>query len=363
MLMDETVSLLKEAEVEGGEKDPIDLGAFPIDSLMIRTETRSVFEVCRRIESGMFVLNPDFQREFVWKEPKLSKLIESCLLRIPLPVFYLAETKDGKVIIVDGLQRLTTFYDFLKGEFKLRGLGFSKDVNGRRFEELPPTLKTRIEDTPLTLYLIDSKVPDEARYEIFERVNGGVPLTRQQMRNCIYTGPATAWLREMAETLEFKSAIDSGLNTMTMRDRECINRFAAFRVLGLTDYNGKMDAYLGKVLAELNRRPNLNELTAAFLRSMRINSEIFGANAFRRSMNPAVKRSIINVALFDVMTTEFADWDENHAMGQKDGILAVTVSLLSDPAFVEAISRSTNSATNVKQRFTMYREALSPFRA
>ncbi len=361
--MDETVASLPTPEVEGAEQDTIDLGAFPIDSLMIRTETRTVFEVCRRIEAGIFILNPDFQRAFVWNESQQSKLIESCLLRIPLPVFYLAESKEGKVIVVDGLQRLTSFRDFLRGDYKLRGLGFSKDVNGKSFDNLPPTLKTRIEDTPLTLYLIDSKVPDEARYEIFERVNGGVPLTRQQMRNCIYTGQATKWLRDMAESNEFLNATVGGLNSATMRDRECINRFAAFRVLGVNDYNGKMDAFLGKALAEMNKREDISEFTTAFRRTMKINAAVFGSDAFRRSMSPHVKRSIINVALFDVMTVEFADWDENMALAKKQEITDITLGLLEDASFSEAITRSTNSATNVKLRFNAYRSALSKIRS
>src|SRR6266542_4180209 len=101
-------------EPEGLDQEAFDLGAFPIDSLMIRTELRSVFEIVRRIDSGQYVMDPDFQRDFVWDIGRQSKLVESAILRIPLPVFYLAETRDGKIVVVDGLQRLTTFHRFLK---------------------------------------------------------------------------------------------------------------------------------------------------------------------------------------------------------------------------------------------------------
>jgi hypothetical protein len=97
---------------EGLDQDPLDLGAFPIDSLMIRTEVRSVFEVVRRIDSGQYIMDPDFQRDFIWEPARQSKLIESAILRIPLPVFYLAERVDGRIVVVDGLQRLTTFHRF-----------------------------------------------------------------------------------------------------------------------------------------------------------------------------------------------------------------------------------------------------------
>src|SRR5437016_4168236 len=112
-------------EPEGLDTDEFELGVFPIDSLMIRTEVRSVFEIARRIDSGQYIMDPDFQRDFVWDLDRQSKLIESAILRIPLPVFYLAETRDGKNVVVDGLQRLTTFHRFLTNQFALTGLAFA----------------------------------------------------------------------------------------------------------------------------------------------------------------------------------------------------------------------------------------------
>jgi uncharacterized protein with ParB-like and HNH nuclease domain len=96
-------------DIEGIDQIAGDLGEYPIDSVLIRTENRTVFDVVRRMKKGQYILDPDFQREFVWDLDKQSKLIESALMRIPLPVFYLAEQDDGRIIVVDGLQRLTTF--------------------------------------------------------------------------------------------------------------------------------------------------------------------------------------------------------------------------------------------------------------
>jgi len=152
-----------------------DLGTYPIDSVLIRSETRTVFESVRRIRQGIFKLAPDFQRDYIWTEKQQSRLIESCLMRIPLPVFYLAEELDGKIIVVDGQQRLTTFRRYLSNEFALQGLASGNSLNDKKFDDLLPKLQNRLEDTQLTLYLIDNKVPEEARLDIFERVNSGVP--------------------------------------------------------------------------------------------------------------------------------------------------------------------------------------------
>src|SRR5450830_1477801 len=150
-------------------------------------------------------------------------------MRIPLPVFYVAEAPDGRIIVVDGLQRLTTFARFLGNELRLTGLT-SENVSGhalegKYFSELPLNLQERVQDTQLTMYILDAKAPERARLDIFERVNSGEPLTRQQMRNALYNGPATQWLKLAAEKDSFRDATGRSLNVKTMRDREAINRF------------------------------------------------------------------------------------------------------------------------------------------
>src|SRR5438552_794318 len=214
---------------------------YPLDSVFVRNEQRTVAEVVKRIRANRYDLNPDFQRDFVWPIEKQSRLIESCLMRIPLPVFYVAEAPDGRIIVVDGLQRLSTFRRYLDNEFRLvfpEGEDEEYRENplaGKRFKDLQLNLQERIEDTQLTLYVLDSKAPERAKLDIFERVNSGEPLTRQQMRNCLYNGPATQWLKDAADSQLFLVATGGSLDRKKMRDREAINRFCAFRILGWKD--------------------------------------------------------------------------------------------------------------------------------
>ena len=198
-------------EPEGLEPEGGSWGDYPIDDLLIRTQSRTIYDVCRRIEQGSYVMNPDFQRDFIWNDKKQSKLIESVIMRIPLPVFYMAEDDEGRTVVVDGLQRLSTFQRFLKDNLKLQ-LPDRQNLDGKKFSDLKPRLKNRIEDFNLTFYTIDSKVPEQARLDIFERVNGGVALTRQQMRNCLFMGKATTFLREEAQTGVFLKATGYSLN-------------------------------------------------------------------------------------------------------------------------------------------------------
>jgi hypothetical protein len=295
-----------------------------------------------------------------------SKLIESALMRIPLPVFYLAERDDGKIVVVDGLQRLTTFRRYLDNEFALSKLE-SKDkpennpLKGKRFRDLPTKLQNRIEDTNLILYLIDHKVPEQAKMDIFERVNSGVKLTRQQMRNSMHVGKGTRWLKDAAQSPDFLNATGGSLNAKTMRDRECINRFCGFFLFGPSNYRGNMDSFLAETLRKMNTMApeELQTMRAKFDTSMRKNFEVFGRHAFRKHSPTEAGRKPLNVALFDVYSVLLANVSEEAAASRKDAIQESFYSLMGNEVFRDAISLSTNSTRQVQTRFELASNALN----
>lgn len=329
-------------------------GDYPIDTLLIRTETRTVYDVVRRIEKGSFVMDPDFQRDFIWPEDKQSKLIESVLMRIPLPVFYLAEDAQGRMIVVDGLQRLSTFQRFFSNRLRLK-LPNQRELDKKRFEDLSPKLQNRAEDCNLVLYIIDAKVPERARLDIFERVNGGVPLTRQQMRNCLYMGAASRFLKEEAHTDLFVTATGQSLQAGTMRDREFVNRFCAFHLLPLNDYKGDMDDFLATVLTKMNSMSaeDLKQLSNQFRTSLSNNHKVFGKHAFRKHHPGQLDRSVVNASLWDVMSTGLAKVTPGQLDQRTDQLRASFYKLMDDSEFVASITYSPNSANRVKQRFEM----------
>ena len=269
-------------------------GDYPIDTMLLRNETRTVHDVLRRIEQGSFIMDPDFQRDFIWPEDKQSKLIESVLMRIPLPVFYLAEDNDGRTVVVDGLQRLSTFQRFINNALQLK-LPDQLELNKKRFQDLSPKLQNRVEDCNLILYIIDAKVPERARLDIFERVNGGVPLTRQQMRNCLFMGKATRFLKAEAATYIFLEATGESLSSLTMRDREFVNRFCAFQLLSLDEYRGDMDDFLAQALKKMNKLGDeaLEKLSSEFRTSLANNFCVFGKHSFRKHVE--TKRVFKNI--------------------------------------------------------------------
>ena len=342
---------------EGFDRESESWSDYPIDDITIRSENRTVHEINRRIGKGTFVLNPEFQRDFIWPKNKQSKLIESVIMRIPLPVFYLAENSMGKMVVVDGLQRLTTFRCYLKDELKLK-LPDRKELDGRKFSELPTKYQNRVEDTNLIFYIIDSNVPERARLDIFERVNSGEPLTRQQMRNNLYMGAATKFLRDEASTPLFQKATGNSLNRRKMRDREFINRFCAFQIFDLTSYRGDMDQFLAECLIKMNDFDDiaLEILSTQFRRALKNNIIVFGKHAFRQHEPRQHHRSVLNASLWDVMSTGLSKYP-SEAIKRCSGQIRETVfKLFSDSDFVTSITQGTSHTRKVYYRFEAIRD-------
>ena len=340
-------------QIEGLDSEGRSWGDYPLDEMLIRSDSRTIHDVIRRIDQGRYVMDPDFQRDFIWPEDKQSKLIESVIMRIPLPVFYLAEDDEGRVVVVDGLQRLSTFERFVKNKLKLR-LADRTDLNGKSFSELPPKFQNRVEDCNLIFYVIDSKVPERARLDIFERVNGGVPLTRQQMRNSLFMGKATRFLKQEAQTDVFRRATGGSLGTSTMRDREFVNRFCAFEILTAAEYRrDDMDGFLAKSLRTMNRQSDdeLLRLSDAFRRGLDNNFLLFERHTFRKHTRDQERRGVLNASLWDVMSTGLSRYATRQVEAQAEPFREAYYALLEDESFNTAITYGPNDPRKVNHRF------------
>ena len=334
-------------------------GDYPLDDVLIRHENRTIHDVIRRIDQGGYIMDPEFQRDFIWDEDKQSKLIESVIMRIPLPVFYLAEDDEGRMVIVDGLQRLSTFQRFVKNELHIR-LPDRCELDGMRARDLSSKLQNRVEDCNLIFYIIDSKVPERARLDIFERVNSGEPLTRQQMRNSLFMGKGTRFLKSESRTDVFLDATGRSLNVKKMRDREFVNRFCAFQLLTLDQYHGDMDDYLAECLRRMNRmtEDELSRLAVQFRRSLANNYELFGRHAFRKHGPDQERRSVLNASFWDVMSTGLSRYAPDRVATQARPLCTAVHRLLQDEAFITAITYGPNDARKVRKRFGMSRKML-----
>ncbi len=155
--------------------------------------------IIKRIDKGIIKLDPDYQRRHRWSDELSSRLIESLLLNIPIPVVYISQDVDvddeteenvSRFTIIDGQQRLTAIYRFMKNELELVGLETLEGVNGLLYRQLPPFLLRRLDERTVKCLRIDSTLDPQVKYDIFERLNtGSVKLEAQELRNATARGP------------------------------------------------------------------------------------------------------------------------------------------------------------------------------
>jgi hypothetical protein len=202
------INLGVEDEVDDPEADFRIQNPFDPEQIKVSTERRTIDLILRRLRHGEIDLAPEFQRRArIWSPKQKSQLIESLMLRIPLPVFYVAADVRDNWAVVDGLQRLTTIEDYCAGQFRLTGLEYLSRLKGAFFLDLPRPMQRRIEETELVVHVIQPGTPDEVMINIFRRINtGGVPLRPQEIRNALFKGPVRELLKEFASTPAFLSA-------------------------------------------------------------------------------------------------------------------------------------------------------------
>ncbi|MGH7497086.1 MAG: DUF262 domain-containing protein [bacterium] len=335
----------------------------PFDPTLIRVETKpmTVDLIVSRIKEAEIDLTPGFQRKAgIWTEGAQSRLIESMLIRIPLPAFYMDATNEDKWLIVDGLQRITTIKSFvIDKKFKLTELEFLPHLHDKTFDKLPRNFQRRILETQITAYLIEKGTPAAVKYTIFKRINtGGLPLSAQEIRHALNQGKATQLLAELADSNEFKLSTDYGIRDQRMADRECVLRFLAFAIVPYSEYKvPDLDAFLNDRMAKINQLMNrdLKNLKDRFLHSMKAAREIFGNLAFRKYYGKQFSRHPINKALFEAWSVnldKLTDDQLQRLISRKDTLMKKFILLMQNTDFEKAVSQGTGDVSKVRLRFS-----------
>lgn len=303
--LDENIDLDEEQDIEPEEE----VITTPFDPNQIRVDTRpmTIDLVLKRIKFSEIDLAPSFQRHAdIWTPTAKSRLIESILIRIPLPAFYMDATNEDKWLVIDGLQRLSTLKKFaIDKELRLTNLEFLTNLNGKNYDELPRNYQRRIDETLLTLYLIEKGTPPEVKFNIFRRINtGGEPLSPQELRHALNPGKATKFLDKLAQLKEFKTVVNiSKKRKQRMDDHEFILGFIAFYLTPYQDYPTKegRDYFLNEAMIKINKMEQikLDDIEYKFKNSMTVASSIFGQYAFRKIFKNNKKMQPLNKSLFE----------------------------------------------------------------
>jgi hypothetical protein len=261
------------------------------------------------LEQDRYIINvaPEYQRRQRWSLKKRSQLIESFLMNIPVPPVFLFEREYNEYEVVDGRQRLDTIREFLTNNFALTGLTYWKELNRKRFNQLPNVIQRGLMRRSLSavVLLAETKSPHEDEFDVrtvlFDRLNtGGEKLNPQELRNALFPGPFNKMLIDIARSDEFTSVWGIPLrapdeddrvpdvlanNTLyrTMADCELVLRFFAIRETLLTNGRGSLRRLLDSTMRRhhSDTAAETGELKGQFMSCLRDLIEVFDGVPFR----------------------------------------------------------------------------------
>ena len=325
-----------------------------------------------KYKRGKLIVQPDFQRQFVWDTTKASRLIESALLGIPIPVVYISQEQDSREYVIDGQQRLTSFFSFMDGtfpdggDFKLTGLKVFGELNGIKYCNLKDDIQDVIRYFKIRTITFNKDSNQDLKFEIFERLNtGSVQLNDQELRNCIYRGPFNVLLKELSTDPDFTFLLGLKKPDKRMKDIELVLRFSAFHHATYLNYKPPMKNFLN-VEAEKYRelgKDEAQQLRAAFKNTCQIIRSMLGTNAFKRFYRGEDKDHAgywepkkFNASLYDILMYTLARQDKNLVYQNLDAIREALIYLMTEnQEFIDAIELSTSSSQAVTKRFDLWR--------
>ena len=308
---------------------------------------------------------PEFQRGFVWTQAQASKLIESFLVGLPVPsVFFYTDPQTGKLLVIDGQQRLRTVFYYFEGLFGEEKRGkrptFRLKLNeespwfDKTFHELQNTDEVsanRLRNAVLRAFIIKQMDPKDntSMFHIFERLNtGGTLLNPQEIRNCIYSGSFNRLLREMNSNQEWRALFGKQSVDRRMRDAELILRFLALAHES-ENYKRPMKDFLSKFMSH-NRNAStrkIAEFRNVFEQVVSIVHAALGAKPFHVSAG-------LNAAIFDGV---FVAVSKNPGIS-KANLKSRYLKLLKEEKFVETITSATTDVETVRERLLIVQEIL-----
>ncbi|MGI2181782.1 DUF262 domain-containing protein [Shewanella oncorhynchi] len=325
----------------------------------------------KKIERNIIKLNPDYQRRHRWSEQTSSRLIESLILNIPVPFIYISQDIDvdeevddevARYSVIDGQQRLTAIYNFFKSKFELEGLEVLTDLNGSKYNTLPPFLIRRLEERTIRCLRIDSTLDGQVKYDIFERLNSGsVKLEPQELRNATCRGPFKDLVKKLAKNQHFASLCQldpDGKRVQKMEDEELIVRFFALTHKdGYKDYKGAFKSFLTEKMIAFNKleKTELLEMEDVFLKSFKFinnSGDEFPFSKYKASVVELTGEIILermskfNAAVYDSLIVS-----SKYAMEKQDSLdIKNFRELFKDTEFFSSVEGSVNDVSKLNIR-------------
>lgn len=275
-----------------------------IDGAVSRVRTKaldfSFNELFDMYKSKELIIDPEFQRLFRWSEAKQSQFIESLILELPIPPIYVIEIENGNYELIDGLQRLSSYFHFrgvhpsdpsANRSLKLQGCDILTELNDLNYESLPSSTQIRLKRQSVRTEVFRRESDKRLRYHMFKRLNtGGEKLSDQEVRNCtirLLSNTFNEFLIKSAENADFLTCMTE--ITDEKRDRmyleECVLRFLAMKN-DRARYEKEIAEFLTEYMEAVSdpeRKSHMFDQVAeatAFSETFRILNEALGEGAF-----------------------------------------------------------------------------------
>lgn len=360
-------------------------------------DTITVRELWDRYCNADLILQPDFQRNYVWDNTKASRYIESLLLRLPTPPIFLSEEPDGKWIVIDGHQRLESLFKYMQPllsgpreraddiplpfgvltPLTLTSLEVLSDLNGKGIAALSMEDRYQLWETPLSVIQIPKTAHPDMKYVLFSRLNqGSMSLNSQELRNCLYRGPYNQLIARLSESRDFLELWGRKNPDKRMRHRELLLRFFAFlhrrdkyRTPFRAFLNDEMEAGHNLQPADAERYRQQFETAVAWVKG------IFGNEVFRQFLkgnedNPSGQWGRRRYDLvYEVEMVGFAQFGDllegywSNTSSKEREILRLVLrnslaGVMTSERFIDSINQGTTRVSAVNARFETWLRTL-----
>ena len=301
---------------------------------------------------------PRFQRGYVWTDALASRLVESILLNVPIPPCYLSQNEEFELDVIDGQQRIYSLFRFVENQFRLKDLKVLVELNGMRFFELSSKLQRQLTTHTLRCVLITNQSHPEIKFDVFERLNSNtVPLSAQELRNCIFRGALNDLLGELAAEPTWLAVMNKKSPDKRLRDEELILRFFAFHTLGVQSYRTPLKNWLNDA-ADRGRRlsgADVARLKGVWLDALANVLELFDpSEAFRREGSKAINRALFDLTMFTVSRTT----SKECATARTPFRSAYSTLLSSNDEFQDLIGRAVDHTKRTERRFQIWTDKI-----
>jgi len=332
---------------------------YPVDGLVRRMDAHDIIVPTFDPETEDAGSVEGFQRHFIWTKTQCDRFVESLLLGLPVPGIFLVKQPDGRLLVLDGQQRLRTLQAFYKGV--LRGQEFTlakvqDQYLNRSYQTLDISDRRRLDDSIIHATIVRQEEPSNDQssiYLIFERLNtGGTTLHPQEIRVALYRGRFVKLLRELNDLDSWRKLY--GKKSNRSKDQELILRFFALFYKG-ENYQEPMKEFLNEYMGE-NRDLQLksaNQLRDLFGKTCDVILDCIGSKAFRLER-------VVNAAVLDsIMVGVARRLQSGRRIREKERLQEAYESLLKNEDYHDAVVKSTGDESNVKNRLRLATDSFS----